>query len=122
MSKLRSPGRRIGVHFARVAAFSAALTALTTIVVADVIAAEPIEMIEAAVHGELDELEEDTLVFAEREDDRVAVLAAAGVQVPDALPVALLDPFDDVLPEPEVAPKKKRRSKSKLKFGRFEGY
>lgn len=119
MSKLRSPGRRIGVHFARVAAFSAALTALTTIVVADVIAAEPIEMIEAAVLGEL---EEDTLVFAEREDDRVAVLAAAGVQVPDALPVALLDPFDDVLPEPEVAPKKKRRSKSKLKFGRFEGY
>ena len=118
MPKHRSPGRRIGGQFARIAAFSAALAALTTIVVADVIAAEPVDLLAIV---DLAAVDDEPVAFAAREDDGVAVLAAASVQLPDALPppaAPLTDPFAD---GDEPAPKKKRR-KSKLKFGRFEGY
>lgn len=120
MPKHRSPGRRIGQQFARIAAFSAALSALTTIVVADVIAAEPAELLAIV---DLVAIDDEPVAFAAREDDGVAVLAAASVQLPDALPppLALADELvvDPAMERP--APKKKRR-RSKLKFGRFEGY
>ncbi|MEZ4448204.1 MAG: hypothetical protein R3B09_01910 [Nannocystaceae bacterium] len=115
----RSPaGRRLGVHFARVASFTAAVTAFTTIVVADVVAAEPEEAIAALVDwGE----DDDTIELAARDDVGAATLSAAGVKLPEAAVVVaeLFDPFAEAVEPP--APKKKKR-KSKLKFGRFEGY
>lgn len=112
MHKLRSPGGRrgIGVHVARVAAFSAALTALTGIVVADVIAAEPEAPAEASIAGDEGRAEADG-----------PVLLAAAVVVPDAVAVAApeLPELDEPMEPP--TPKKKRRA-SKLKFGSFEGY
>jgi hypothetical protein len=110
MHKLRSPvGRRgIGVHLVRAAAFSAALLAITGIVVADVIAAEPEEPVVARIAAEPGSA-----------DAEAPVLLAAAVVVPDAVVVAAQGlPEDLAPPEP---PKKKKRS-SKIKFGRFEGY
>jgi hypothetical protein len=114
MHKLRSSGGRrgIGVHVVRIAAFSAALTALTGIVVADVIAAEPEEPAVASITGDEWRGEADV-------DERGPVLLA--VVVPDVVPAPMSDlPELEALPEPPK-PKKKRRP-SKMKFGRFEGY
>lgn len=111
MHKLRSPGGRrgIGVHVVRVAAFSAALLAITGIVVADVFAAEP----EEAAIG----LAEGASAGA-GVDERGPVLLAAAVIVPEG--VAPLAASLPEVEEPEPPVKKKRSSK--LKFGRFEGY
>lgn len=114
MHKLRSPaGRRgIGVHVVRIAAFSAALMAITSIVVADVIAAESEEPAMALLAA-------DGWSAGVVADERGPVLLAAAVVVPDAV----LAPAPSVLEEltPPVPPKKRKR-RSKLKFGRFEGY
>lgn len=112
MHKLRSPvGRRgIGVHLVRAAAFSAALLAITGIVVADVIAAEPEEPVVARIAAAPGSADAEA---------PAPVLLAAAVVVPDAVVVAAQGlPEEFAPPEP---PKKKKRS-SKIKFGRFEGY
>ncbi len=115
MHKLRSPGGRrgIGVHVARIAALSAALLTMTGIVVEDVIAAEPgaqamLLLLEEGMAGA------DSEVLA-------PVLLAAAVIVPDVM----LVPEPEPEPEPELGekpepPRKKKRSR--IKFGRFEGY
>lgn len=109
----RSPARRrLGVHFVRVASFTAALTAFTTIVVADVIAAEPIEALAPILMVD----EDEPIELADREVVGAAALSAAGVKLPEVMPAAV-EPLPELIPDP---PKKKR--KSKLKFGRFEGY
>lgn len=100
--------RGIGAHFVRVVSFSAALTTLTTIVVADVVAAEPAE---ATAMG-----------LREREAEAGGVELLA-VRVPDALvPVAAAGLALAVEPEPEPAPKQRKPRKKKIAFGRFEGY
>lgn len=100
--------RGIGAHFVRVVSFSAALTTLTTIVVADVVAAEPAE---ATAMG-----------LRERESEAGGVELLA-VRVPDALvPVAAAGLALAVEPEPEPAPKQRKPRKKKIAFGRFEGY
>ncbi len=114
MHKLRSSaGRRgIGAHVVRVAAFSAALMAITSIVVADVIAAEPEEPAMALIVGE-------GWPAGAVADERGPLLLAAAVVVPDAVPAPASSLPEDMAP-PEPPKKKKRRSK--IKFGRFEGY
>lgn len=115
MHKLRSSGGRrgIGVHVVRIAALSAALTALTGIVVADVVAAEPEAPAEAVIVGD---------EWRAEADERGPVLLAAAVVVPDAVaapPAPELLEIDEPMEPP--TPKKKRRA-SKLKFGSFDGY
>lgn len=112
MHRFHSPAARrgFGVHVARIAVFSAALMAITGIVVADVIAAE-VEEPAAMALGDDDAVVLDT--FA---DERGPLLLA--VVVPSgALPTAVSLP--ELTPEP---PKLKKRRSGKLKFGRFEGY
>lgn len=108
MHKLRSSGGRrgIGVHVARIAAFSAALIALTGIVVADVLAAE-LEVTEASIAGD----------DWEAEASGPALLAVVVPDAPEALPAMDL-PLEPMEPP---QPRKKRRA-GKLKFGRFDGY
>lgn len=102
--------RGIGAHFVRVVTFSAALTTITTIVVADVVAAEPAEPTAMGLR------EHDA-------EERGAELLAVHVQVPDALvPVAVVTPELEVVPEPAPAPKQRKARKKKIAFGRFEGY
>ncbi len=99
------------VHVVRIAALSAALTALTGIVVADVVAAGP-ELAASSIAA--DEW------FADA-DARGPVLLAAAVVVPDAAPapVPVLPASEELLEPP--APRKKDRPR-KMKFGRFDGY
>ncbi len=110
MRSLRpSPLRRVGLHFARVVALSGALAALTTLVVADVFAAES----EAGPAVAIDE---------EVEAEEVGFLTLmARPFAPDAA-----TPAEPLLPEvPELAREdapRKKRSPKKLKMGRFEGY
>ena len=111
MHRFHSPAARrgFGVHIARIAAFSAALMAITGIVVADVIAAE-VDDPAAMALGDDDALAVDKIA-----DDRGPLLLA--VVVPSgALPTAVS------LPELTPEPPKKKRGPRKIKFGRFEGY
>lgn len=113
MHKLRptTARRGIGVHLVRIAAFSAAFTALGGIVVADVLGADLDEPTAMAL-----------LADGPFAVDLGPVLLAAAVVVPDALTPAA-PALDDLIPPPELEPpKKKRRRAGKLKFGRFEGY
>ena len=105
---------RVGVHFARICAFTAALTALTTLVVADVLAAEAAE-VEAV---EVDEGEEDEAPFL-RLVARPVVPDAAPAAEPDL--AAALAAIEAERAQAEGMRKKKRPAK-KIAFGRFEGY
>lgn len=116
MHKFHSPAARrgIGVLIARIAAFSAALMAITSIVVADVLAAETDEPAAMML------IDDDTRLVDANADERGPVSLA--VVVPNgALPVAASLP--ELIPELDEPPRpKKKRRSSKLKFGRFEGY
>ncbi len=109
MHRFHSPAARrgIGVHVARIAIFSAALVAITGIVVADVVAAE-VEEPAAMALGDDDSLMVDTIADG-RGPLQLAVVVPSG-----ALPAAVALP---ALPKP-----KKKRGPPKIKFGRFEGY
>jgi hypothetical protein len=110
MPKLRMPAQRdYGVHLARLITFSAALAAITGIIVADLTASEADEPAAMALA-----LVDDDATPADRAaEGEVPVMLAAEVAVPDAPEIAA----------PEPAPvKKKKQRKSKLNFGRFEGY
>ncbi|MBA3549979.1 MAG: hypothetical protein H0T76_26165 [Nannocystis sp.] len=119
MHRFHSPAARrgIGVHIARIAVFSAAVMAITGVVVADVIAAEDEEPA-AMVLGDDDSLAVD-MIADERGPLQLAVVVPIG-----ALPVAGILP--QFISEPDFGsgpPKlKKKRRSGKLKFGRFEGY
>lgn len=97
------------VHVVRIAALSAALTALTGILVADVVAAGP-EVAAASIAT--DEW------FADADASGPMLLA---VVLPDAAPapVAALPELEELFEPP--APQKKHRPR-KMKFGRFDGY
>lgn len=111
MHMIRSHAARRGLDiFVRVAAFSVALTALTGIVVADVIDAGVDEPPPLAL------VDEDGANAGELAAERGPGLLVAAVVVPDALMSAVPIAMEDL--EPPAPPKKKR----KLKFGRFEGY
>lgn len=113
MHKLRSFATRrgLGVHVVRLATLSAALTALTALIVADVTAAESDELVALSL-PDADPHDLDTTI------DTPQLLAPV---VPDALAPSAPPPpqlLADTTPE---KPKKPKR-RSKLKFGRFEGY
>lgn len=112
MHRFHSPAARrgLGVAVARIAVFSAALMAITGIVVADVIAAEVEEPAAMALGDAI-------------ADERGPVLLAAAVVVPNAVLPAVVS-LPELIPEliPEQPKVKKKRRSGKLKFGRFEGY
>lgn len=112
MPSLRSPAQRdFGVHLARLITLSAALAAITGIVVADLTASgadEPAAMALART-------DDDAAPADRAAEGEVPVLLAAAVELPDA-PLA-------APPEPvQVEKKRKKPRRSKLSFGRFEGY
>lgn len=112
MHKLRSFATRrgLGVHFVRLATLSAALTALTALLVADVTAAESDELVALSlVDGDPGEL--DATLGAPR---LLALVVPDAVAPSPTTPQLLIDIAQE-------KPKKPRR-RSKLKFGRFEGY
>jgi len=108
MHKLPAARRGPGVHLVRIAALSTALTALTALVVADVTAAESDEPTPLALTADTPDLDTHA--------DAPVLLAAI---VPDA--IAPQPSLDELPARGEEKPKKQRR-RSKLKFGRFEGY
>lgn len=111
MHKLRSFATRrgLGVHVVRLATLSAALTALTALIVADVTAAESDELVALSL-PDADTHDLDTTI------DAPQLLAPV---VPDAVAPSAPPP-PQLLADTEKPKKPKRRSK--LKFGRFEGY
>ena len=115
MHKLRSPltGRGPGVHLARIAALSTALTALTALVVADVTAAESEDPTALALVDVASPDVEAPLIAARVMPDAVAPPAPTDAQL---LAMAIDEPPAQ-LEKPK--PKKKKR---KLSYGRFEGY
>lgn len=114
MHMVRSHAARRGLDiFVRVSAFSVALTALTGIVVADVIDTGVDEPPPLAL------TEDDGAVAGELAAERGPGLLVAAVVVPDALMSAAPIVMEE---QPPPAPPKKKRRSGKLKFGRFEGY
>lgn len=110
MHKLPAARRGPGVHLARIAALSTALTALTALVVADVTAAESDEPTPLAL-----------VVDAPDLDTHAEAPALIALVLPDAVKPAP-SVLDDFVPMLEQEKPKKPRRRSKLKFGRFEGY
>lgn len=113
MHKLRSPAARRGpgVHLARIAAFSTALTALTVLVVADVTAAESDEPTALALIDTTDPISAAPWIAARILPDAIAPATPSLEQ----LAAITGEPLDK-----PTKPKKKRRSK--LEYGHFEGY
>ena len=108
-------------HLLRVALLSAALSAIATIVAADVLAAEPEELADAALAA-LDLIDEDEDALLGEEGAGPALYAAA-IQIPDAAAPLPQPSLDELLEaEPKVEKKKRRKSKKGKLYGRFEGY